>query len=147
MAIYSLAKYKITITTSDANLKQVFGESFTIGGNGSNVGQISVSSLKDIHDVKTYATGGYVFSKSYDRSGEISVQLNQLSDEVGRLKNLIKLYYGGDYGTLTIVLTNNENEKVVECIDCLPSKIPDQNFDDSVGDQTWSFVVGKITIN
>ena len=147
MAVYSLANYKMTITSSDANLVSVFGESMTIGGNGSQVGSFSVSPNESIHSKQTYATGGYVFSKNYDRSGTISVNLNQLSDEVGKFKNLVKLYYGGDYGTLTIVLTNNENEKVVECIDCLPQGIPTQSFGDSASAQTWTFEVGKITIN
>lgn len=145
--VYSLANYKMTITSSDANLIAVFGESMTIGGNGSQVGQFSVSDLQNQHSVQNYATGGYVFSKSYDRTGQISVQLNQMSDEVGKFKNLVNLYYGGDYGTLTIVLTNNENEKVVECIDCLPEGIPGQTFGNSASSQTWNFVVGKITIN
>ena len=147
MAVYSLANYKMTITSSDVNLISVFGASMTIGGNGSQVGNFSVSLNDSIHKKQTYATGGYVFSKSYDRSGTISVSLNQLSDEVGKFKNLVKLYYGGDYGTLTIVLTNNENEKVVECIDCLPKEIPTQSFGSDASSQNWSFEVGKITIN
>ena len=145
--IYSLANYKMTITTSDTTLKRVFGESLTIGGNGSHVGSFSISDLQNIHQVKSYDTGGYIFSKSYDRHAKISVSLNQFSDEVGKFKNLIKLYYSGDYGTLTIVLTNNENEKVIECVDCLPEAIPGQTFGESAGDQTWTFVVGKATIN
>lgn len=145
--VYSLANYKMTITSSDRNLIAVFGESMTIGGNGSQVGQFSVSLNAEIHGIDAYATGGYVYSKNYDRSGTIGVQLNQISDEVGKFKNLVKLYYGGDYGTLTIVLSNNENEKVVECIDCLPNKIPDQEFSSEAGNQTWEFLAGKITIN
>lgn len=145
--VYSLANYKMTITSSDANIKRIFGEAMTIGGNGSYVGSFSVNISTSIHGVSGYNTGGYVFSKNYDRTGTISVNLNQLSDEVSKFKNLIKLYYSGDYDTLTIVLTNNENEKVVECIDCLPQSIPTQSFGTEASNQTWSFVVGKITIN
>ena len=145
--IYSLANYKMTITSSDPTIKRVFGESLTIGGNGSQVGSFSVSDLQNQNSVQGYATGGYIYSKSYDRTASISVSLNQFSDEISKFKNLIKLYYSGDYGTLTIVLTNNENEKIVEAVDCLPEGLPDLSLSADAGNQTWKFLVGIITIN
>lgn len=145
--VYSLANYKMTITSTDANIKKIFGEALTVGGNGSHVGSFTVSDLQEQHSIEGYATGGYIISKSYDRHGTIAVELMQLSDEISKFKNLVKLYYSGDYDSLTIVLTNNENEKVVECVDCLPVGFPDQTFGDSATNQTWTFVVGKVTIN
>ena len=144
--VYSLANYKLSISINDVVLRTAFGSALTVGGNGSQLESMTVSPNANIFDIESYATGGYVFNKSYDRSGSVSVTLNQLSDEIGKFKNLINMYYSGDYGALTIVLTNNENEKVIECVDCLPTKIPDQQFQSTAQTQTWGFSVGKITV-
>lgn len=144
--VYSLANYKVAISINDSILKTAFGDVLTVGGNGSQLESMSVDFNASIFSKQTYSTGGYVFDKSYDRSGSLSITLNQLSEEVGKFKNLINMYYAGDYETLSIVLTNNENEKVIEMIDCLPSKIPTQQFQSSAQTQTWGFEVGRITV-
>ena len=144
--IYSLANYKLSVYIEEPALRAAFGSSIIFGGNGSQLESISVNISGSIFDVQGYATGGYVFSKNYDRSGTISLNLNQTSEDVSKLKNLINMYYSGDYGPLTMVLTNNENEKVIDLVDCLPNGIPNQEFRSSAGTQSWGFDVGRITI-
>lgn len=147
MEVYSLANYKLTLTSSDPVVIQTFGESVSIGGQGKKVGSISIKQDNGPFSLKSYPTGGYYYDKSLDRSGSITIDLSQLAEEVAKFKTLINLYYSGEYDGFTIVLTNNENIKVAECIDCLPTDIPQQSFGESARDQSWTFATGQITFN
>lgn len=145
---YSLAKYSLTITTNDSRLQEIFGESLTIGGQGSTTDSISVSQSSGPMQINAYATGGYVFSQSYDRSGTASININQVSDAVNKLKKLLKATYTIEYDPFTIVVSDNEGNQVVSCKDCyLGNSLPTQSFSESAADQTWNFICGQVTFN
>ena len=145
MEIYSLANYKLTLTTNDEVLKATFGESLTIGGQGKKIGSIKINQTNAPYSIQSFATGGYYYDKSLDRHGDVTINLNQLAEEIAKFKTLLNLYYTGDYNGFTIVLTTNENVKVAECIDCLMTGVPSQDFGTTAGNQDWTFSSGQIT--
>lgn len=143
MKRYALANYIVTITVPSA-LSDMFSD-ITIGGQGKAIGSISVNRQGSIYSVKGYATGGYVFDKNLNRTGSVSISINQMSDEVVKLIRLFNAYYAGDYDGMTISIKDNLNNKTVaNCIDCMPSSIPNQSFGESAADQEWSLDCGEI---
>ena len=144
---YSLAKYSMSISSIDGILQQIFGESLTIGGQGSMTGSISIRQNTSPSKLDGYTTGGYVYSASFDRTGSISVSINQMSDAVSKFKQLLKAYYQADFEPFTITVSDNEGNQVAECIDCNLRDIPEQSFGSDAADQTWSFDCGRITFN
>ena len=147
MEIYSLANYKLTLTSDDPTIIATFGESISIGGQGKKIGSISINQTNSPYALKSFETGGYYYDKTLDRSGTITISLNQLAEEVAKFKTLLNLYYTGDYNGFTAVLTTNENVKVAECIDCLMTNVPNQSFGGSTGSQEWQFGTGQITFS
>ena len=142
---YSLAKYSFTISSNDEAIKRIFGESLTIGGQGSTTDDITVSQANAPMAIKSYATGGYVFEQTFDRHGTASISISQVSDAVNKLKQLLNLYYTKDFEPLTIVVTDNEGNQVASCKDCHLNSVPNQKFAENVGQQDWSFDVGVVT--
>lgn len=144
---YSLAKYSMTISTKDSILKNIFGESLSIGGQGSTTSSITIHQNNAPMSISTYATGGYVFNGSFDRSGSASIQINQVSDVVSKFKQLLKAYYQSDFEPFTITVSDNEGNQVAECVDCALTSIPDQTLGESAENQTWTFECGRVTFN
>lgn len=142
MGTYNLSNYILSVKPNDPVLLEMFGV-FSIGGEGSTVNSISASRSTNMFSVSGYATGGYVISKSLDRTGSISVSLSQLATNVGRFIKLMKAYQGGDYEGFTLTLSDLTGKKVVTGIDCFLN-IPEQSFGQSASDQTWSFVCGQV---
>ena len=147
--MYALADYIVTLKPSES-LARVFGETITIGGDGNIFGptdSIKVG-LKNgsILETTGYATGGWVHSKSYDRTGTVEFNISQISDQVTKLINLCNFYYNGNYDGMTITVTNNnDNTIVATCEDCYVDGIPEQSLGTSAGMQTWTFNCGKVT--
>lgn len=143
MKRYSLANYIVTITVPAA-LSDMFSD-ITIGGQGKAIGSISVNRQGAIYTVKGYATGGYVFDKNLDKTGTVNISINQMSDEIIKLIRLFNAYHTGDYDGMTISVKDNLNNKTVaNCIDCMPSSIPNQSFSESSDSQEWSLGCGEI---
>lgn len=141
---YSLANYIISISPTDSALRSMFG-TISIGGEGSYLGNISVSQNSNLWSTKGFATGGWVHDKNLDRTGQASLQLNQLSPAIAKLVKLFNIFYAGDYAGSTITVTDLNGNKVVNCSDCYIQKVPDQVFGESSENQTWSFTCGRVT--
>lgn len=143
MKKYSLADYRVSIDSNDATVKSMFG-TISIGGEGSYLGNVSVSQKSELWSTKGFATGAWVHDKNLDRTGKCQLQLHQLSNDVVKLIRLCNVFYSGNYGSLTIIVSDNLGNKVASCTDCFIEKIPDQEFSDTSGSQTWSFTCGKV---
>lgn len=146
--IYSLSSYILTVAIPSGFASQFGADTISVGGEGSYLDNMSVST-KDIWSMTTDATGGYVHEKSLDRSGTMSVTLNQMSDKVNLFRTLCNLYYNSsieDAG-LTLTLTDSNNEVIVTMEDCVISKIPDLDLGETSATQEWSFNCGKIIYN
>ena len=144
MKKYSLSDYILSFTSNDSIIDNIFG-SVSIGGEGSYLGSITIGGLPNLWDTTSFATGGWVHNKNLSRTGTVNITLNQLSDAVAKFIQLCNTYYTGDFDGLTLSLTDRNGQLVAECIDCYIQKIPDQSFNESSSDQTWTFTSGKIS--
>ena len=143
---YSLADYILSIKPNDATLAQIF-QKVDIGGEGSPVGSINVSLNSNLWSTTGFATGAWIHSKNLDRTGTIAINISQLSDNVAKFKQLVNVYYTGNYGGLTMSLIDSDGNEVCSAVDCRPVQIPAQDFSTTAQMQSWSFTCGKITIN
>lgn len=146
MAKYSLANYILSIDSNDETIKTYFG-TISIGGEGSYLGTVRLSLANPMFNTTGFATGAWVHNKSLDRHGTANITLNQLSDSVAKFIKLAKLYYGEDYDGFTLSLSDIDGNKIATCVDCYISKIPDQEYTDQAGNQTWIFTCGQINFN
>lgn len=143
---YSLADYMLSIESDDSTIKNMFG-TITIGGEGSYLDSITLSTPTDVYTTTGYATGGWVHTKSLDRTGTVSLTINQMSSKISKLKQLANISLTGDYEGFTLSLSDSSGNKVASCIDCYISNIPNQQFQSSAGTQTWEFTCGQINYN
>lgn len=141
---YNLARYTLTITppTTASELVEAFGQSLTIGGNGSNVGSIELRRQNEMFSLKTYATGGYAVDKNLSKAGTISITLHQLSAEIQKFIKVCNVYFNGDYDGCTLTVMD-ENNEVASAKDCFINQAP-QTFAENSGEQTWSFICGEV---
>lgn len=152
MARYSLARYILTIQLPndlDAAFISAFGQSLSIGGEGSMVGSIKLSLSKDLWSTEGDATGGYTHNQSLDRTGTCTIDIKQVADSIAKFIRLCNCFYKSSITASTglyLELKDNEGNIVATCNDCYITKIADQEFTDTAGDQTWTFTCGKITI-
>lgn len=140
---YSLANYICNIKPNDSMLLSMFGI-INIGGEGSTTDSIVASRANPLFNIVGYPTGGYVHNKNLSKIGTITVTINQLASNIGKLKRLINIYQSNDYEGLTITITTSDGEVVCTAIDCMPAQIPQQEFRDSAANQTWTFNCGEI---
>ena len=141
---YSLAKYTLTITPPSTALDMIeaFGQSLTIGGEGSAVGSIDLRRNKEMFSIKSYATGGYAVDKDLSKVGTVSISLHQLSAEVQKFIKACNLYFNGDYDGCGITVMDGTT-LVASATDCFINQAP-ISFGESAADQTWSFVCGEL---
>lgn len=146
---YSLANYSVVVKSNDATINSILG-SFSIGGQGSAVGQISIELDNDMWSTESYPTGAWVHNKNLSRTGKVTIQMNQLSAYEAKLRQLYNIYYGGDYGGCTLTVydnsTNNRN-KVATCIDCYITKIPTLTLQDTAQQDDWAFTCGEVNFS
>lgn len=148
---YSLADYTLSINIPES-LQSVFGKSFTIGGRDNATDSITVELDNDQWNTESYATGAYVHNKNYSRTGKVSISMSQLNEAISKLKRIAMKLYSGDYGGVTLSLdqaaigTKNDGDVFI-AKDCYPVKIPNQEFGETSGKQTWTFTCGQITFN
>lgn len=150
MAKYSLSKYILSIKPS-TNLASAIADfgTITIGGEGSYLDTVSINPQGTMWRTTGFATGGWVHDKNLDRTGTVSITLNQMSDAIQKFIRLCETFYESDYDGFTITLTTNDVDKrvIATCIDCYIQGIPNQSFQSSAQSQTWTFTCGKITFS
>ena len=150
---YSLADYKLSVSIPQSlrtGANSMFSEStIVIGGQGTSVGSIDVETDNPVWTKSSDASGAVVFEKSYDRSGTVSVSLRQTSDKVLILKKLFSAMYKAETNVegLTMTLTDDKNDEVCTCTDCVIPDIPAQSFGEKSASQTWKFLVSNIDYN
>lgn len=156
---YSLTDYILSVKVPN-ELREIFlanssDESqniITIGGDNSYVGQIEIGEPKKAQwTVEGDDTGSYVANKSKNQTGDISVQLNQVSDKVNLLTRLFQTYYDADTITegLTLTIskaTSGGNQQVVATgSDCYITTRPAKVYGSTATTQTWTFACGRVT--
>lgn len=140
---YSLANYILSIEPNDPTIKTAFG-TISIGGEGNHIGEMSAEHNTNQWSTEGYATGAWVHNKSLDKTGTISIQLNQLSPVIAKLKKMCMTFYDADYDGFTLSLTTSDGKSVCRGIDCYITKIPSQVMAASAANQSWSWTAGQI---
>lgn len=141
---YSLSDYIVSIQPNDAGIKRIFGN-IVIGGEGDATDSIIARLANDLWSTTGFATGAWVHNKNLDRHGTVELSVSQLSEKVAKLKQFCNLYYGGEYSGATITISDIYGIKVCTCVDCYVTKIPDQQYSSTAGNQTWQFTCGEIS--
>lgn len=145
---YSLAQYILTITLP-ANLASEFGaQAISVGGENSYLESMSVSYRSTLWETSADNTGSWVHNQNLDRSGTVTLSLNQVSIAVAKFKKLCNLYFNASniYEGLTLELSDTDGNTIATCNDCLVTKIPDQALSNAAQNQSWTLTCGKITI-
>lgn len=147
MKRYALADYLLTISIPTEIASDFGAETITIGGEGSYLDSLTISSSTELFQTKGDATGGWVHVKNLDRSGTITLTIQQVSDDVAKLKRLFNVFYSlsteSDGLTLTIK-SSVSNNVVAICNDVVIAKVPDQSFSSDVATQQWTLNAGQI---
>lgn len=145
MKRYCLANYILTVNVPESINLGI--SSISIGGEGSYLNNITVLMNKAAYEISTDDTGSWVYNKSLDKSGSISLTINQMSDKVAILKKLLLIYSKSDVDTegLTLSLRDTANNTIFIAEDCMLGKLPEQVFSTTAGTQNWSFNSGRIS--
>lgn len=146
---YSLSDYKLSISLPSSFAAAIGLEKFSVGGEGSYLGSITVSLANDTFTTEADSTGGWYHNKSLARNGTVSIDVNQLADSITRLKRIFNMYYNveDDYDGMTMVLTDRQNNVVATMEDCFITKPADQVYGATAASQTWTVTCGRITLN
>ena len=146
---YSLADHVVTITLPESVATNAgISGNISIGGEGSYMGSITVSRPTALYTTEGDSTGSWVHSKNLNKTGTVSIELNQLAPQIETLKNLFKIYEKSSTITEGMTLTITEgDETVAVCNDCYVDKMPDQVFGDTASKQNWTLTCGQVTYN
>lgn len=140
---YSLADYTMTVDIPG------YG-ALTFGGPGENqlgsfIGQIAVSRNSEMWTTEGDVTGSWVHNKSLNKTGTISMQIRQISDDIIRLFDIARTYEGSDSSEIGATITiSRGTQTVLTGKDCYLTKMADQTFGDAAEMQTWVWTCGQI---
>ena len=159
---YSLADHQLVIgmsteTAQRLNLKDANGnllKSYTIGGPGENgegsfVGQILVSLNDNLYETEGDATGSWVHNKNLNRTGLITLEINQISDDAITLIQLTQILESVQSAGPGLELTINSvaetpSTTMVTGRDSMIQKLPDLTLAEKAGMLSWVFTCGQV---
>lgn len=148
--IYSLADYTVSFKAGGVEVK--------IGGTAESSGSVNQKSgylnriilrrTNNAWDTASDVTGGFVHNRNLSKIGTVTVQINQISDNIARLLYILKAYENSTTPVpFDIYITQNGNVEVATCKSCLIQKASDQTFGESADYQEWVFTCGEIIFN
>lgn len=157
---YSLADYDFTIRSINENgVPTEDGFNFTLGGAGNFLGSVKVDFDGKIWEKEADVLGNVVFTKSYDRSGTITISLNMLAEKVKVFHKIIQLYYGGSirnrnyedvkdlFFSITIKkhgLDTSNLKPEIEATYCVLQSNPSIEFGEKPGSRDFVFLAAEI---
>ena len=135
---YSLADHTISIESSNSAFR------VKLGGTGSFLGGIGVTWDADIWSKEMDPTGSGVLNKSYDRSGEVKLTINQMSDQVQTFEEIMKSYFSEQSTNLNpvfgITISSAVNGVIVDATHCVLKKLPDWEAGESAATREFVFI-------
>ena len=159
---YSLADHQLTIGIPERIARQLglrdsFGNlltNFTIGGPGENgegsfVGQIAAERSEELFKTTGDATGSWVHDKNLNRTGTITLEITQISDDVVTLVQLCQIYESlqtnmpGLELTISSVATGTSTTMVTGR-DCYIQKLANLTLASEAQRLTWVFTCGQV---
>lgn len=158
---YSLADYQLVIgwkaIAEKLNLRDREGNlltNFVIGGpgedgQGSFVGQIVVNRTQDLFTTTGDATGSWVHDKNLNKTGTITVDITQISDDIITLVQLCQIFESIQSNVPGLELSINSvssgvSTTMVTGKDCLIQKLPELPLAETAGRLSWVFTCGQV---
>lgn len=159
---YSLADYQLTIGLTNSlaerlGLRDSSGNlltNFVIGGpgedgQGSFVGQIVVNRAENLMTTEGDATGSWVHNKNLNRTGTISIEITQISDQIVTLIQLCQIIESvqSNMPGLDLTISSAASELATTMVtgrDSYIQKLPDLRLADTAGRLNWVFTCGQI---
>ena len=160
---YSLADYQLTIGLGDSiaarlGLRDSYGNlltNFSIGGPGENgegsfVGQITVNRAEDLFTTTGDHTGSWVHDKNLNRTGTITIDITQISDDIVTLVQLCQIFESVQSNMPGMELTINSvassaSATMVTGRDCYIQRLPELPLGENAQRMSWVFTCGQIT--
>lgn len=154
MARYSLANYTLGIKLpSDfaSRIGLTDNENLIVGGEGSYLDSFSVEMDTEMYKTKGDATGSWVHDRNLSKVGKVTISLHQLSNKISKFIKISNLYYSANESyegfELTLYSNDNQTNTILNCKDCYFQKIPNQEFGQESGNQSWVITCGAITFS
>lgn len=157
--VYALSDYIVTITGIPTGiLLDADANSYSIGGSGQNgyegsfLDSIRVTRSSDTYSTEGDATGSWVHNKSLNRTGSVTININQISTDVIILSTICKAFENTKDKRfrkgmkVTVSPSYNPNLVVAEAYDCFVGKQEDQDLGSSATTQSWTLTAGRVEI-
>ena len=154
--VYALSDYIITISNVPAGVLLNGATQYSIGGCGQNgyegsfLDSITLTRSNNIFSTEGDATGSWVHNKSLNRTGAVSININQISTDIIILSTICKAFENTkdkQYRKgmkITVSPSYNTNLIVAEAYDCFVAKQEDQVLGSNAASQNWQFTSGRI---
>lgn len=138
---YSLADHVVTFTAIQGANSGTDLFTFEIGGQGSFLGSLNISWNADTWSQQMDATGSGSYSKNYDRSGTITLSLNQVSEKTILMDRLFQSYHLSDSDDIVYKVTISRGSKtLVEASYCVLKKLPEYVAEEEAGVRAYEFL-------
>ena len=145
---YSLLDYSLSITLkTSASALTGTKLNIPIGGSGKYLGSIKFVKSTDNISKTVDATGAGVFAFTNDHSGQVDIEISQVSDAIRQIiNNLANKYHtdGAWKNSLVDIVMSKGSTKVIEATNCMLVKMPDFEVGSEVAQRTFSFLAMEI---
>lgn len=155
---YSLADYDFAIRSIDRDGTVNDKFNLTLGGAGNFLGSVKVDFDGEVWSKEADVLGNVVFTKSYDRSGSITISLNMLSENVQWFNRILQVYYSGairssnysqeDDPMFSINIyragVSKSSTPEVEATYCMLKANPSIEFGDTAAMREYTFLAAEI---
>ena len=134
-----------SLTTVTVVLNNPTKGTITIGGAGKQVGSIGYRYTNDIFSMDTTPDGGYAGNFNGSKAGSINIRLRQTSSHVPELTEFIEWCRSNPQLAMsTLNITDSLGNICCSANGVLPTKIPDNDLGEKVGDRAFEFLAGEI---
>lgn len=143
---YSLSDYIMSITIDDSIISnQLNVREISVGGEQSYLGLIEVNVPNSIYSTEGDNTGSWVHNKTLNKTGTVSLSINQLSPQIKTFITICNIYYKHANNTgMTITIKDRGNNIITTANDCYIQGIPRQSLGATASMQSWVFTCGEI---
>lgn len=121
-----------------------------VSANGMGLGSIQISMRTDRSSIEVAADGTPIVSKIKDRTGTVTVQVQQISDLNTTFKkwfNYLESAPTSEWAQIKCVITskNTGDQDILNGGSMV--KLPDKTYEQTAGNVTWNFLFADVTQN
>lgn len=146
MKVFSLSSVRGTLYNEYYGLTSFGGQSYiNLGGGQKQIEKISYTYSTDIFSMSSTADGGVVVAHSNDRSGTISIQLQQTSPHIKVLTEFAKWCWANpDKAESTLTVTDDTGNLAFTATQVFIKGIPENAVGSTATERTYTFMAGNI---